>query len=403
MLVRSCVLAAGRSVRIPLALSLLTLLAGCQKKNTLQLPPPPTVTVAKPVSEDVVETMEFTGQTKARESVELRSRVTGYLEKINFQDGAWVNQGDLLFVIEQAPFQAELDAAEASLAKAQAALQLAEANVARTMKLAQEKASTQQQIDVQKAELETAKSEVRAAEVTVTQAKLNLAYTEIRAPISGQIGRHLVDIGNLIQSGEDPLAVVQSTDPIHAYFYVSESDVLRFMSLIRSNELPDPSKVPPKLKMGLGTESTFPHEGTLDFRDPAVDPATGTILRRGTFPNPDRTLIPGLFVKIRAEIGAPKPKLLVEERAISSDQRGDYLLIVKEKMDEKENRVKKVVEYRPVKLGIAVGKKRVIEDGLSADDLVIVNGLQRARPNSEVTPELQTPEAALAAAAADAN
>jgi len=361
----------------------LAFLPGCQKGNEFKAPPPPKVTVAEPISRDVVETVEFTGTTEATATVELRARVSGYLEKIVFQDGAFVKKGDLLFVIEQAPFQAELDAAKADLQKAEATLQLAEANLKRTRKLAQENATTQQQLDVQQAEQATAAAGIESGRVAVEQAQLNYGYTEIRAPISGRIGRRLVDEGNLIRLGDMPLAVIQSIDPIYANFYLSEPELLRFMNMQRENQLPDPQQTPPVLHIGLRNEEGFPHEGHLDYRELGLSPSTGTILRRGIFPNPDNQLVPGLFVKIRVQIGESKPRLLVEERALGSDQRGDFLLVVNKE---------KVVEYRPVKLGIAMGPLRVIEDGIQAGDLVVVNGLQKARPGSPVDPQREKAE-----------
>jgi membrane fusion protein (multidrug efflux system) len=178
------------------------------------------------------------------------------------------------------------------------------------------------------------------------------------------------------------LAIIEASDPIHVYFSISESDFLRFLELIRTQALPDPEKEPPVLYMGLASETGFPHKGVLDYRDPSVDPETGTILRRGRFDNPDGYLVPGLFARIRAPIGQPVPKLLIEERAISTDQRGDYVLVVDDS---------NTVEYRPVKLGLTQGGRRVVEEGLQADEWVVVNGLQRARPETIVDPERISP------------
>ncbi|MBX3441101.1 MAG: efflux RND transporter periplasmic adaptor subunit [Planctomyces sp.] len=378
-------------VLLSAGLCLLLVAAGCAERNEFQPPPPPTVTVSRPIEREVVEVMDFTGTTRARSTVELRARVTGYLERIAFQDGADVSEGDLLFVIEQAPFKAELAAAEARVQKAEATLQLATANLERTLRLQQQNATTQQQLDVQKAEAASAQAELATARVAVDQAQLSLNHTEIRAPISGQIGRHLVDVGNLISSGSVPLATIESIDPIHVYFYISEADLLRFMQMLRTHELPDPRESPPQMRMGLANESDFPHVGQLDYRELGLDPGTGTVLRRASFPNDDRTLIPGLFVRLRAELGSPRPRLLVEDRAISADQRGEFLLVVNDQ---------DVVEYRPVKLGRSIGRLRVVEDGIAAADRVIVNGLQRARPGAPVTPE-EAPAGDASIAAAD--
>ena len=372
---------------------------GCEQKNTFVPPPPPKVTVALPVAQPVVDWIEFTGTTKPTAAVELRSRVAGYLQRIAVEDGADVKEGDLLFVIEPEPFQVALEMAQANLAKAQAALELAEANFARSKQLVDEDALSQQQLDVDQAERATAVANMKAAQTAIRQAELNLRYTEIRAPLTGRIGRHLVDVGNLVDIGQTVMAVIESIDPIYAYFYLSEHDLLRFMQMQRDRQLPNPDENPPTLYLGLENEADFPRQGHLDFRELGLDPGTGTALRRGIFPNPDRTLIPGLYVRIRGPIGQPQPRLLVEERAIGTDQRGEFLLVVNGKQE---------VEYRPVKLGSRVGNRRVVLEGVQEGERIIVNGLQRARPGTQVNAELasaspppegtpQTPAAPVAA------
>jgi RND family efflux transporter MFP subunit len=367
--------------RARLSLVLLLLVAGpagCQRRNEFVAPPPPEVTVATPVEREVADSIELTGTTRATARVDLRARISGYLQRIEFEDGQTVKEGDLLFVIEPAPLEAALQAALASRQKAQANLQLAEANLSRTTQLYKQGVATQQELDVQDAQRASAAAEVAVAEAAVTQARQQLGYTKIHAPISGRISRHLVDRGNLVQAEQTLLATIESIDPIHAYFYISERDLLRFMKLLRENKLPDPDDNPPKLHLGLANEAGFPHHGYLDYRELGVDPGTGTVARRGVFPNPKNILIPGLFVRISAQIGEPAPKLLVEERALGSDQRGDYVLVV-----NGEN----TVEYRPEELGIASNGWRVVEEGLSATDRVVVNGLQRARPGAKVNPQ----------------
>ncbi len=359
-------------------------IAGCRQANKFVAPPPPTVTVAHPVERAVADTIEFVGTTQPTQIVDLRARVNGYLEKIQFEDGSIVKAGDPLFLIEQAPYQSVLDAARAAEQKATASLALAQSQYRRMEPLLRNSVVTQEELDVQAAQVATSKADVSAAQAAIRKAELDLKYTQITAPISGRIGRHMVDIGNLVQSGTTQLAVIQAIDPIYAYFDVSENDLLRFMAMLRNHELPDPEKNPPLLHLGLANEQGFPHEGHVDFRELGVDTATGTSKRRGIFPNPGWQLIPGMFVRIQASIGDPKPRLLVEERAIGSDQRGDYLLVVNEK---------KVVEYRPVQLGIHVNDLRVVESGIQATDQVVVNGLQRARPGTPVTPEQAKPAA----------
>jgi RND family efflux transporter MFP subunit len=327
---------------------------------------------------DVADTIEFVGTTAPTQTVDLRARVNGYLEKVFFEDGANVQAGQELFRIEQAPYQTSLDAARAALQRAVASLALAQSQYRRMEPLLASNVVTQEELDVQAAQVETSKADVAAAEAAVRQAELNLNYTRIVAPISGRIGRHMVDIGNLVQAEQTQLAVIQAIDPIYVYFDVSETDLLHFMAMLRNNELPDPDKNPPELRLGLPNEEGFPHVGHLDFRELGVNAETGTARRRGIFPNPGWQLIPGMFVRVQASIGSPKPRLLVDERAIGSDQRGDYLLVVNEK---------NVVEYRPVRLGIKSGTMRVAESGITVNDWVVVNGLQRARPGAQVKPE----------------
>jgi RND family efflux transporter MFP subunit len=371
----------------------LVLVAGCAPQNQFVQPPPPQVTVAKPVQREVADALEFTGWTEATEAVALRSRVNGYLHSVDFEDGAMVTKGDLLFVIEQAPFEAALAAADAEVEKAEAALQLAQSEYNRTEPLVARKAITQADLDVASAQLATAKANLAAAEAAVRQSKLDLNYTEIRAPISGRIGRHLVDVGNLVQSETTLLAEIESYDPIYAYFSVNEGDLLRYVrgTVEDGGSLITMEENPPALFLGLADEEGYPREGQFDFSERSIDRETGTAMQRGVFENDDWTLVPGLFVRIKAPVGKPRPRLLVEQRAVSADQRGDYLLVV-----GKEN----VVEHRPVKLGMTTGDMRVVEDGVGPDDLIVVNGLQRARPGAPVSPQLEGQQAPPAGAAA---
>lgn len=354
-----------------------SVVAGCRQENKFVPPPPPAVTVAQPLQRDVVDYFETTGQTRAVQTVELRARVDGYLQEIAFDDGDVVAKGDLLFVIEKAPYEAALAAAQADLAKAEAQQRLATAQLGRMRTLVERKAATKDQLDEAEAQRASAQADVAAAQADIRQAELDLSFTEIRAPFAGRMGEHQVDVGNLVQSGTTLLATLESVDPIHAYFSVSESDLLRFLREGGASLAADDSD-PPIIEMALGESDDFSYRGRLDFGEFGVDPTTGTTLRRTVFDNPDGRLVPGLFVRIRVAVGAPEPRLLVEERAVSADQRGDYLLVVNDKQ---------VVEYRPVTLGRADAGLRIIEQGLNPDDWVVVNGLQRARPGAEVAPE----------------
>ena len=369
---------------MPLATSCLLIIVGsvgCEPRNAFVPPPPPEVTVAQPLTSTVAETIDFTGTTEARQVVQLRARVTGYLHRLAFEDGAHVKEGDLLFVIEPAPFEADVDAAKATLQKAVAQEQLAQANLNRALELQKSRAIAKQDVESNTAELATAAANVKAAEAALRKATLDLNYTEICAPISGRIGRHLVDIGNLVTKEQTELAVIENIDPIFVYFDVSEAVYLRYAALVREGKVPDPTATPLVLKAALQNEKGFPHLGSLDYTDLGIDPSSGTIRRRGVFPNSDGLLLSGLFVRIRTEIGDPTPKLLIEERAIGSDQRGSFVLVV----DEKNK-----VEYRPVKLGLQTDSLRVIEEGIESGDWVIVNGMQRALPGSQVRPQRAT-------------
>lgn len=338
-------------------------------------PPPAAVSVAKPVERDIVDQLEFTGTTRSVEAVDVRARVTGYLLKLAFEDGAEVKQGDLLFVIEPAPFEAALDSAKAAEQRAAASLELAEADLKRTEPLVQRGALTGQELDLKRANVATAQADVASARAALRQAELNLAYTQITAPISGRVSRHLVDVGNLVQPGETVLTRVESTDPIHVYFSVSEADVMQFLN---SGGGSSSNAERPTLYLGLAGEEGYPHEGRLDFTELGVDPQTGTQMRRGSFPNADGRLVPGLFARVRLPLGTPRRGLMIPDRAIATDQRGEYVLVVGEK---------NIVEYRPVELGMRVADMRVVTAGVAAEEWIVVNGLQRARPGAEVKPE----------------
>ncbi|MBX3438667.1 MAG: efflux RND transporter periplasmic adaptor subunit, partial [Planctomycetaceae bacterium] len=341
-------------------------------------PPPPNVTVAVPLERPVQEYFEAPGQTRAVAVVELRARVDGYLKEIHFRDGELVTEGQLLFVIDKAPYQAIVASAEAALAKSKAQLRLSEQQLIRTRSLAARQATTESTVDIQEAEQAAATADVAAAEAALQQAQLNLSYTEIYAPFAGRMGRHLIDIGNLIQSEMTLLTSIESVDPIHAYFNVSESDLLRFREMQREGKLKISDADPITIELALGDSGDFAFKGTLDFREFGIDPSTGTTQRRAVFPNADGMLIPGLFARIRAAVGDPQDRLLVEERAVSADQRGAYLLVVDDQ---------NIVQYRPVELGLLEDGIRAIESGLNPHDRVVVNGLQRARPGTEVAPE----------------
>jgi RND family efflux transporter MFP subunit len=363
--------------------SAVTMLAitGCGKKNEYVAPPPPEVSVAKPLERELVDQLEYTGNLQATDTVQIRARVNGYLKSINFKDGDTVQAGDLLLVIEQDSFEAALASAQASQQKAEASLKFAEAELKRTTPLVKRGALSEQELDVKVADVATATADVAAAKAAVRQAELNLSYTRVVAPISGRISRHMVDVGNLVNAQETILTTIESYEPIYAYFGISESDML-LMRELPGKAASSSGEAKPQVLLGLPSEEGYPHQGELDFTQLGVDPSTGTQLRRAIFPNADRQLVPGMFVRLRVPIGSAKPRILVPERAVGVDQRGEYVLVV-----NGDN----VVEYRPVDLGINSAGMRVVEKGVKADEWIVVNGLQRARPGAPVTPK-QTEE-----------
>lgn len=364
----------------PIALIATVGAAGCEQPNEYVAPPPPDVTVAQPQQREVVDYLAFTGTTQATESVEIRARVRGFLQSVNFEPGGEVEEGDLLFVIDPKPFQAQLDSAKANLASAEAQLTKAESDYRRKAEAGKRGAVTEADVVGAKADRDAAQAAVAAAQAAVTEAELKLGYTQVTAPISGRIGRNLVDVGNLVGDGQATLlATIAKYDPMYAYFNLNERDLLRLMSKNEELGEVEGKEQDVVLQLALANETGFPHEGRLDFADLGVDPATGTILLRGTFANPPPyVLIPGLFVRIRLPIATHEDALLVTERALGSDQSGRYLLVV-----NSEN----VVEKRLVTVGAAVDTLRVIESDLRPDDWVVIDGIQRARPGAKVNPQ----------------
>lgn len=348
--------------------------------------------MAKPVVREVTDYYEFPGQSEAVGEVEVRARVTGYIVKINFQDGHEVKKGDVLFEIDPRPYQAALDKAKGDLDRLHALLAKAELDLARADRLRPSGAISLDEYEQHVSVLKVHKASVQSAEAAVRDAQLNLEFTRVVSPIDGQVSRRRVTEGNLVQSGtaqSTVLTTVVTTDPIYVSFNIEEPVLLKFRNLDwrlgqdgRPRQLKG-LKVP--VQIGLPNEEGFPHQGVLDFLDNKVDRSTGTICVRGVFDNSKRYLTPGFFVRVRVPFGKPHSALLVSEKAIASDQRQKYLLTVNQ-----DN----VVERREVKLGPLHQGMRVIESGIGAEDLVVVNGLLRARPGKPVSPHFSDVQAA---------
>jgi multidrug efflux system membrane fusion protein len=344
-------------------------------------PPAPQVTVSRPIHRDVTEHREYPGRIDAVESVDIRARVQGFLQKIHYQEGTEVKKDTLLYEIDPQPFQASLDAVQADVRRLEATLKQAESEAARATRLHGTGAISEEDYIARTSARDEARANLAKAKATVESARIQLSYTKIYAPIDGRIGRTLVTEGNLVGFNEPTLlTTLVRMDPIYIYFEAPEGDYLEYRRLMQVEGLPTAEQAKTPLDVGLVTDTGYPYHGTLNFRDNRIDPGTGTVMLRGTLSNPERILVPGLYARVRVPFGKPRERLLVPEAALSADQRGRFLLVVKPDH---------AVEYRPVTSGVTVDGLTVIEKGLNPDDLVIVNGLQKARPGAQVEPQQQ--------------
>lgn len=381
-------------VYLGLLLAVMLATTGCRDTNQYVAPPPPTVTVAQPQQQDITQFAQYSGLTEAVESVEIRARVEGYLQSIHFADSALVNKGDLLFVIDPKPYQARLDEAVATLAMRQAELRLAEATLKRKESAFEDQAVSEVEVIEARAQRDQAVAAIDAARAAIETARLDLSYTRVRAPLSGRIGRRLVDVGNLVGAEEKTLlATIVSTDPMYVYFNINERDLLDFQNHPSDRQAPTNGNGQTAVYLGLSNETDYPHEGRVDYVDNRVDADTGTIQVRGIFDNADGRLLPGLFARVQAPIRTVRQALLVPEEALGVDLQGYYLLSVNADNE---------VEYRAVKVGPKVEGRRVVESGVTADERIIVKGLQKARPGIVVQAVTETTKEQSATAAAAA-
>ena len=374
--------------RAIVAVSLATFVVGCgDSAQKPAAPPPPAVTIAKPVKRTVADFDEYVGRFVAVSSVEVRARVSGYLEAVHFKDGQNVKQGDLLFTIDKRPFQNAADQARANVTQAKSNLAFTEADYTRGQQLVRDKTITDQTFEQRSQAFRNAQASVSNAEAALRTSELDLEFTELRAPIDGRIGDRRVSQGNLVTGGTGGnttlLATIVSTDPIRFEFTFDEASYLRYERLARGGAKDDIASrgTATKVSLKLIDEAAFPHEGSMDFVDNVIDRATGTIRGRAVFANPNGVLTVGMFARVRVPASSPYEALVVPDSVVGTEQARKFVTTV-----NAEN----VVTPKYVTLGqVLPDGQRVIKEGLSPDDRVIVNGLLRGRPGQKVTPQEQ--------------
>lgn len=376
------------------ALALAVLMSGCGKTAGPVQRPPATVTVMHPLLKEVTDWEDFAGRLQSPQSTNIQARISGVITETPFKEGALVRQGDILFVIDDRPFKADLDNKKATVAKDEAQVNLTQAQLARSQRLLQTHVVDQQDYDIAEANYRQAEAQLTADKAAQEASALNLEWTRVQAPIAGLVSKIFVTVGNLVTGGVGngtPLTTLVSVDPLYCYVPVPERTFLRYQGYARKNNTTvRDAKIGCALQ--LENESGFPHKGVIDFVDNSVDTATGTIQMRGLFLNPDAILTPGLFARMRIEGGSYKA-LLVPDSAVGTDQNEHYVMTVD---------AAGAAQARPVQLGPVFEAMRVIEKGVGPEDRVIVNGLQMAMPGAKVN-AVEAPEAGAAASGTAAN
>jgi multidrug efflux system membrane fusion protein len=360
---------------------LAAVLAGCDNKpGTGVAPPPPPVTVSKPLQKSITEWDEYTGRFVPVATVEVRARVSGFIESIHFKDGQVVKKDDLLFVIDQRPYQIAVDQAKADLERARSKYDIATADVDRAAPLVRNQSVTEREFDTRKSTQRDASGQVGSAESALKQAQLNLEWSEVRAPIAGRISDRRVDAGNLItggQTGATLLTSIVTLDPIHFAFDGSEADFIRYLRLAASGVRQSSRDAPNPVAVRLADETEFKHHGRMDFVDNVVNAKTGTIRGRAIFDNKDGLLTPGFFGRLRL-YGGERDAFLIPDSVISSDQASKVVFTVSDDG---------TVGTKKVELGPIVDGLRVVRSGLAPTDRIVIDGIQRARPGQKVTAE----------------
>ncbi|MCC7121481.1 MAG: efflux RND transporter periplasmic adaptor subunit [Gammaproteobacteria bacterium] len=343
-------------------------------------PAPPTVTVAQPVVKRIVEWDEYTGRFVAKQRVEVRARVSGYLDSVHFTEGQLIDAGHLLFVLDQRPFLAQVERARAELGRARTQHKLAQLEFERGRRLEKSRAMSRETLEERRAERDSAEAQVEAAQAVLRAAELDLGFTEVRAPMKGRVSDIRVDVGNVISGGTAEstlLTTIVLLDPIELEIEASESEFMRYMRLDSEGRRRSSRDVENPVEARLIDEEGWPHKGRMTFVDNELDPVTGTMLGRATFPNPDHVLLPGMFARARLYGEGEHDAVLIPDAAVVTDQATKLVMVVKP-----DN----VVEARPVVLGGLYDGLRIVREGLTAGDRIIVNGVQRARAGQPVTP-----------------
>lgn len=343
-------------------------------------PAPPSVTVAKPVVKDVVEHDDYTGRFNAVDFVEVRARVTGYLVQINFQDGAFVKKGDVLFVIDKRPYQAALDQAKANQASTQARVAFAQTDLERAQALTRTGNITEQSTDQRRQTAQTAQADAQAAQAAVETATLNLDFAEVRAPVAGKISQRLVTVGNIVVADQTQLSTIVSLDPIYFSFTVDERSFLNYQKVLGIGMGRTLGQNDPKVEIALTGEDKPTHMGRLDFVDNSVDQATGSVLLRATVDNHDTFIKPGLFGVVSMPASERYKGILIPDEAVAANQDKRIVYVVADDG---------TVRQQDVRIGGKIDGYRIVRKGLKGDETIVISGLTRVRPGAKVTPEMK--------------
>jgi multidrug efflux system membrane fusion protein len=379
------VISLRKTTSLSIALSLLQLISGCTKSGgssgAQSAPPPSQVNVAQVIERRVQDWDEFTGRFQAVESVEIRPRVSGYIDEVAFKEGGLVKRGDLLFVIDPRPYKADADHASADVKRFKTALELAQIELTRVQRLRDSGAVSEEELDERKSTVSQAQANVSGAEATLESASLNLNFTHVVSPISGRVGRAEVTRGNLVTGGLNGgtlLTSVQSTDPIYVYFEGDEQAYLRYNQMARAGERPSSRDVQNPVRIGLANEEGFPHMGAMNFVDNQVNSQTGTIRARAVLDNREGLFTPGLFARVQLLGSGEYSAILIDDSAVNTDQNQKYVLVLGPNNQ---------IEYRRIKPGRMIDGLRIVREGLKAGDVIVVSGTQRIHPGVTVAPQ----------------